>query len=35
MGKWKGELGEVEGGETVVEMYCMREKSIFNEKLVI
>ena len=26
-------LGGEKGGETVVEMYCMREESIFNKKL--
>lgn len=25
------ELGGVEGGKTVVKMYCMREESILNE----
>lgn len=24
-----GDLGEVEGGETMAEVYCIREKSIF------
>ena len=26
-----GKLGEVEGGKTVVRMYCVREESIFNK----
>ena len=29
----EGGLGRVEGGETVVGMYCMREESIFNNKI--
>lgn len=29
LGEW-GEEGELEGGETVVSMCCMREESIFN-----
>jgi hypothetical protein len=30
----KVELGGVEGKETVVSMYCMREESIFNKKYI-
>jgi hypothetical protein len=33
--RWECELGGAEGGETVVEMYCMTEKSIYNKKFVI
>jgi hypothetical protein len=29
----EGGLGRVEGGETVVGMCCMREESIFNNKI--
>ena len=28
-GRLGGELEEVQGGETAVRMYCMREESIF------
>lgn len=31
-GEGEGELGRVEGGETLAGMYCMREESIFNSK---
>lgn len=30
-GRWE-KLGGVEGEETVVEAYCMREKSVFDKK---
>jgi hypothetical protein len=30
-GKGRGELGEVEGGKTMIGMYCMKEY-IFNKK---
>lgn len=30
-----GHLGGLEGGETVVEIYCLREKSVFNKKETI
>ena len=28
----KEKLGEVEGGETVIRIYCMRRESIFNQR---
>lgn len=28
---WVGRAGTVEGGETVVGMYCMREECIFHD----
>lgn len=31
-GRWRGQLEGVEGGETLVGMYCMGDKSIFNKK---
>lgn len=30
--EFEGKLEEVDGGETVVKMYCLREQSIFKEK---
>lgn len=29
----KGEVGVVEGGKTVIRMYCMREQSTFNKRI--